>query len=39
MDILKEITGYQRNRTFLFRQYMNIFREKNKNTVSNGRRF
>lgn len=29
MDILKEITGYQRNRIFLFKQYMDIFSEKN----------
>jgi len=29
MNILEEITGYQRNRNFLFRQYMDIFREKN----------
>ena len=29
MDILKEITGYQRNRIFLFRQYLDIFSEKN----------
>ena len=29
MDILKEITGYQRNRIFLFKQYIDIFSEKN----------
>jgi len=29
MDVLKEITGYQRNRIFLFKQYMDIFSEKN----------
>jgi len=29
MDILKEITGYQRNRIFLFKEYIDIFREKN----------
>jgi len=29
MDVLKEITGYQRNRIFLFKQYINIFSEKN----------
>jgi Fic family protein len=29
MDILKEITGYQRNRIFLFKQYRDIFSEKN----------
>lgn len=29
MNILKEITGYQRNRNFLFKQYIDIFSEKN----------
>jgi len=29
MDILNEITGYNRNRIFLFKQYMDILREKN----------
>jgi len=28
LDILTEITGYKRNRIFVFRQYLDIFREK-----------
>ena len=30
IGILEEITGWQRNRVFLFREYMQIFSEKNK---------
>jgi len=29
MDILNKITGYQRNRIFLFNQSIDIFREEN----------